>query len=263
VLDRPVERDDARFAILYLMEQAINLNNRSLALDILHNGRVECSLVCKTHFLGKGGSRNPLGGGSGCGLLHHSVHLLEGKTLGFVDEEIGIEEAQDAERSPDEEYAGAEVALVGSNHVGCDNSDDAVPEPVRSSSKADTTRTDREGEDFANDNPSTRAPGSSKEENVNADERNHSAHGFMIRSIGDTNDGNYELAHEHAASSPDEQWTTSNSLDGPERNGRGADIDESRDKTDKERVGDGPELLEESSAKVENEVDASPLLHHL
>ena len=59
-------------------------------------------------------------------LLQHSIHLFEGKPLGFGDEEVGVEEAADAEGAPDEEDFGAEVAFVGVDHVGgyyCDDLD--------------------------------------------------------------------------------------------------------------------------------------------
>ena len=57
-------------------------------------------------------------------LLQHSIHLFQGQSFGFRNEEVGVEEAADAEGAPDEEDFGAEVAFVRVDHVGgyyCDD----------------------------------------------------------------------------------------------------------------------------------------------
>ena len=51
-------------------------------------------------------------------LLQHSIHLFERQAFRFGNEEVGVEEAADAEGAPDEEDFGAEVAFVGVDHVG-------------------------------------------------------------------------------------------------------------------------------------------------
>lgn len=83
--------------------------------------------------------------------------MLERKTLGFWNEDIGVDEASCAEGSPDEEDAGAEVGLtfVGTNHVWGDDSDNAVPEPVGGGGKSNTTGSDWKREDFTDENPGT------------------------------------------------------------------------------------------------------------
>lgn len=81
-------------------------------------------LVSETHLGGEGAVRLPLGRGTGSGLLHHLVDLLEGETLGLRDEEVGVDKGTGAERSPDEEDLGLEVTLVSVDHVGGDDSDD-------------------------------------------------------------------------------------------------------------------------------------------
>ena len=68
--------------------------------------------------------RHPLGRVARVGLLHHAVDLLEREALGLGHEEVGVHEADGAERAPDEEHLGAEVALVGSHHVWGDDTDD-------------------------------------------------------------------------------------------------------------------------------------------
>ena len=46
-------------------------------------------LLAKVHLGGEGGVGLPLARGARSGLLHHLVDLLEGKTLGLGDEEVG------------------------------------------------------------------------------------------------------------------------------------------------------------------------------
>jgi hypothetical protein len=105
-------------------------------------------LVSKTQLISKGSLRLPAGRGAGSGLLHHLVDLLQGETLCLRDEEVGVEEGAGTEGAPDEEDLGAEVALVRVDHVGGDDGDDAVPEPVGGGGEGDAAGPDGEGEDF-------------------------------------------------------------------------------------------------------------------
>ena len=139
----------------------------------------------------------------------------------------------------------------------------AVPQPVGCGRESDTARADGKREDLAYDDPRARAPGRGEEEDVDADERDHRADGLVVLTIGYADDGDNELADEHSESAPDEQRTTTELLNGPEGDRGRADVDEGRDERDEERVGDGSERLEECGAKIEDEVDAGPLLHHL
>ena len=70
---------------------------------------------------GEGGGRDPLGRGTGGGLLHHLVDLLQGETLGLGHEEVGVDEGARAKGAPDEENRGPEVALVRTGHVRGNN----------------------------------------------------------------------------------------------------------------------------------------------
>ncbi len=70
--------------------------------------------------------RYPLGRLPGCSLLHHTVHLFKRETLGFRDQQIGVEETGGAEGAPDEEDFGAEVAFVLVDHVGGDDCNDLL-----------------------------------------------------------------------------------------------------------------------------------------
>ena len=128
-----------------------------------------------------------------------------------------------------------------------------VPKPVGCGGKGNTTGADREREDLANDDPGTRAPGAGKEEDEDGDEGDLGVDGRdvdgtsltsgveegLVETDGDTNDGNEELADQHAKSTPDEQRTTTPLLNGVEGDGGGADVDEGEDQGDQECVADG------------------------
>jgi len=221
--------------------------------------------------------RLPLGRSARGGLLHHLVDLLEGQTLGLGNEEPGVDEGARAQASPNEEDRRLEVALVSADHVRGDDSDDGVPEPVRGSGKSNTARADGEREDLADDNPGTGTPGAGEEEDEDSDKGNLGVDGGDVNSAsiassvdiglveadGDTDNGNKELADQHAKSTPDEQRTTSELLNGVEGDGSGADVDEGEDQGDQEGVADGAGRGQEGGGVVEDEVDTGPLLHHL
>lgn len=173
------------------------------------------SLICKAHVGGVGGVGHPLGGSSGCGLLQHAVDLFQGKSLGFGDQEVGVDEADGAETAPDVEDLGAQVAFVLVHHVRGDDGDDAVPQPVAGGREGDTTSTHGQRVDFADDNPSSRTPRASKEEDVDADKGNHTLDGG-IRARDRADNSNDELADNHSQSAPDEQRSAANPLHRPE-----------------------------------------------
>ncbi len=58
------------------------------------------------------------------GLFQHPVDLLEGEALGFRDEQISVNEAEEAERAPEEENLGSEVGFVRADEVRGDNGND-------------------------------------------------------------------------------------------------------------------------------------------
>jgi hypothetical protein len=74
--------------------------------DLVKGGRI------LAHLLGVGVVRNPASGLAGRDFVHHSVNLLERQSLGLRDEEVGEENADEASRTPEEEYLGPEVCLV-------------------------------------------------------------------------------------------------------------------------------------------------------
>ena len=206
---------------------------------------------------------DPFGRCTRSSLLHHLVDLLQGESLGLGDEEIGVDEGRGAERAPDEENFGTKVALVLANHVRGDGGDNTIPEPVAGCRETNTTRPNRQREDLANNHPCSGTPGSSEEKDVDADEGDHSADRARVLAIGDTDDGDNELADNHAHSAPQKDGAATESLDDIKGDGCRADIDKGGDQGDQERVRNGAELLEEVGAEIEDEVDTSPLLHHL
>ena len=135
--------------------QSHSLSRATLALDIVHDPLIQSSIL-HAHLASKCVCWDPLAGRSRGSLLHHLVDLLERKTLCLRDEEVCVHKRARAQTTPDEEDGRAEVTLVGVDHVRCDDSDDGVPEPVGRSGESDTTRTDGEREDLADEDPSTR-----------------------------------------------------------------------------------------------------------
>jgi hypothetical protein len=91
-------------------------------------------LLAEVHVLGEGGVGLPLARRTGSSLLQHLVDLLEGEALGLRNKEVGEEEGDAAKTAPHEEDVGAELGRVGTvgDEVWGDDSNDAVPEPVRS-----------------------------------------------------------------------------------------------------------------------------------
>jgi len=224
------------------------------------NGR----LLGHTHLRGEGAVWHPFSTSHWSGLLQHSVDLLQGKTLGLRDEEVCVEEAHDAERSPEEENLWSEVDAAAScgSDVWGNNCDDAIPQPVGRGGKGNTAGSDWQREDFTNDNPGSWSPSGGEEEDVDADERDHGGNGWLT-GVGNTNDANNKLANNHTESTPDHDRSSAKLLDNEEGDWGRAHINQGGDQTDQERVVDSVELGEEGGSEIENEVDTGPLLHHL
>jgi len=158
------------------------------------------------------------------------------------------------------------------DHIGSDDSDDGVPQPIGSSRQGNTSRSDGKWEDLANNNPCSRTPGRRKEENENGDKCDLSVHGGdvvcyavggVVESNGDTNDSDEELADQHSESAIDQDRTTTKSFNGPERQRGRANVDEGENEGDQEHIADCTGGLKEDGGVVEDEIDSSPLLHLL
>jgi hypothetical protein len=66
-------------------------------------------LISHSHLRSISAVRHPLSTRHWSSLLQHSVDLLKSKTLGLWDQEIRVDEAESAERSPQEEDLWAEI----------------------------------------------------------------------------------------------------------------------------------------------------------
>lgn len=245
-------------------------------------GLSDLAMLGHAHLVGESGSRPPASRVARGNLLKHLVNLLKRQTLGLGNKEVSVDASAGAQSAPHEEDLGTEVALtLGlADHVRSDGSDDCVPQPVAGGRETDTTRTNGQREDLTNKNPSARTPGRSEEGDGETDEGDLSrSSGVVVDRDGGAEDGSQKLTGEHAQGTPDEQGTTTEAFDSPERDGSRKDVDEGGDETDEEGVRNCAllvlvavvtmknnqtyELLEEGGTEEEDEVDTSPLLHHL
>jgi len=249
-----------------------SLVDGTLPLNIGNHFGVELAIDATARDICKGAIWLPLRRCTGSRLLHHLVDLLERQTFGLGNQEVGVDESSRAETTPDEEDGRLEVAIIGANHVWSDDGDDCVPEPVGRSGKTDTTGTDWQWEDLADDDPSTRTPSGGEEKDEDGDECNLGVNGRdvvgncvagsvqvgFVEADCNTNDGDKELADQHAKGTPDEKRATTELLNGVERDRSRADVDESKDQRNQKGVADSAGGLQEWSRVVKDEVDTSP-----
>jgi len=233
------------------------------------------------HGAGKSSGGLPLGRCSRCCLFHHLVDLLERQALGLGHKEVSVNKRAGAETTPYEKDRRLHVAFVLSYHVRRDDGNNGVPEPVGSSREANATGTNGQREDLADDDPGAGAPGRGKPKDVNGNEGNLGVDGgsvvgkrsilvicggsgvCFVESDRNADNGDDELAEEHASSAPKEDGAAAKSLHSPERQRCRQDVDEGEDERHEERVLDSTRRLKEGRRVIENEIDTGPLLHHL
>lgn len=87
--------------------------------------------------------------------------------------------------------------LIGTDEVRGDDGKDTIPEPVGSGGKTNTSRSDGDGEDFTDNNPSSRSPSGGEEEDVDTDQRDLTLDSGGVFSVGNTNDSANEFTDEH------------------------------------------------------------------
>lgn len=234
------------------------------------------------HFRREGGVRPPLGRSPGRGLLQHLVDLLERQALGLGNEEVAVDQGRQAQSAPNEEDARLHVGvtLFGTDHIRGDDSDDGVPQPVGRSRQGNTAGADGQGEDLADEDPRAGTPGGGEEEDEDGNEGDLCIDGgdvvgdgdggvagtdrvSLVETDGHTDNADNEETDAHAGGAENQNGATAEFLDSVERDRGRADVDESEDQGDEEGVADGAGGLEEGCGVVEDEVDTSPLLHHL
>ena len=123
--------------------------------------------------------------------------------------------------------------------------------PVGSSGQRDALCANGEREDLTNHNPRDRAPGGGEEEDVEAGEDDEADGRCLATLINSADDGDDELADEHAHSSVDKEHAATKPLNSPEGKWCGADIDSGGDHRNDESVLEA-DRLEESGTVVED-----------
>lgn len=202
------------------------------------------------------------------------IHLLQTETLGLVDEEPDVGNADETSTKPDKEDFGLEigVALTVVDQVWGGVGDGPVEEPVGCGGHAERLGARVEREDLTGDNPCERAPSAGEEEDEDADK----CHGSLLSSKVLDKDvavvalacgecaanGDNELGDTHADGAGEQQRATTPFIDGQEAGDGRGDINGGRDHGDGEAAGDA-RVLEVSCAIVEDEVDAGELLEGL
>lgn len=246
--------------LTYLLVEGRNLNV-ALGVNMLNCLRSQ-SLLSEAHVSSESAVRDPFRGVARCSLLKHAINLLERETLRLRDQEVRVHEADKAERSPDEEKLWAKIAIIRADQVGSDDSNDAFPQPVGGCGETDTAQSDGDGKDLADDDPGAGSPGGGKAEDVEADEGDQGSGGARVVGEGGAHCGDNKLTDHHADCAPDENSAATETLDSVEGYWCGADVDDGEDQRHEEGVIDGVERLEEDCGVVEDEIHASPLLHH-
>lgn len=202
------------------------------------------------------------------------IHLFQTKSLGLVDEEPDVGNAEEASTEPDKEDFGLEIgeAFAVVDQVGGGISDGPVEQPVGGGTHAERFGARGEREDFAGDDPCERTPSAGEEEDEDADK----GHGgllpgnvldidvavFVLARGKGAADGDDELGDAHAYGAGEEHRATTPSINGQETGDGGDDVDGGRDHGDGEAAGDA-RVLEVARAVVEDEVDAGELLEGL
>ena len=159
-------------------------------------------------------------------LLHHPIYLLQAQPLGLGDAKVGEQQTQTTRAAPDEEDLRLQIALILVHHVGSNDTDNAVPEPITRRRERHALGADWQGEQLADDDPCGRAPGRGERENVDADEGDED---FACRARAGGGGADYaddEFADEHQQCAVDEKGAAAEALDGVKGEGRGADIDD-------------------------------------
>lgn len=146
-----------------------------------------------------------------------SSHARESElTFSFINQEVRPEKAANAERPPDKEDFGSKISLVWIHHIGGDDCNDTIPEPVACYAHGHTSRSDAEWEHLSNNHPSSRSPGGRKEENIEADECNFDFDNRGIVASHGSCNGDDELADNHAQSTENQKWSPTEAFNGPE-----------------------------------------------
>jgi len=158
------------------------------------------------------------GGGDGGRVLVQKIDLLERQSLCLGNAEVREDHTARACRTPKEEHLDTKIGIAwtGVDQERGSVSDTEVPQPVGGSGERQRLGTNVEGVDFTNNDPSDGTPGGSETGDVQAHEGDKGfLTGLVVNGDGDTNDSDEELADTHPCGTPDEEGTTTESLDTP------------------------------------------------
>lgn len=199
-------------------------------------------LACATGVVVVRDSRHLVAGAlPGLDLVHvHPVKLLEGTVLALDNKEIN-------HKCCDKKASREDISIREVNSTSDkrrEESDKEVPEPVGSGSKSHTLCTVLAGEQFGDQTPDYRAPGSGVEEDEEASDDYHalSGAGGVL--------GGFNVEHEvaeggedheedkHAEGTGDEGLATTEVLDDVETTEGGSEVDGAEDDLGDEGVGD-------------------------
>ncbi len=138
-------------------------------------------------------------------LLQHAINLFETQALRLRHAKIRKQQTETTGTTPDEKNLGSQIALVLVHDVGCDDGDDAIPEPIARRRERHAFGADGQGEELADDGPCGGAPGGCEREDIDAHKGDEDfISGVGVRG-GGTDDGDDEFADEHEDGAVDEE----------------------------------------------------------
>lgn len=217
------------------------------------------------NILERDGRNKALGLPSLVDLAVELVDLLEGKTLGFVDQGPDEKDTDEAASTPQEEDLDTHVGVAWArvNHVGRGVADGKVEEPVGGSRHGKGLGADLERENLTSDDPGDWAPRAGEEEDVDADKGNQrSLRRHVVCTSNGADNRNDELGDGHTNGTKQEKVTATPLVGEVKTRDCGNSVDARRNHGDDKGVPDA-RVLEEGGSVVENEVDTSELLEGL
>lgn len=179
----------------------------------------------------------------------HVVKLLQGAALTLDDEEEDHEDSH--EETAGEDVSVSEVDLVG--NLGCEVTDQEVPQPVGGSSQGHTLGTVLGWEKLGDDGPNHRAPGHGIGSDEETSDDNHTLSG--LGSVLGGVDVEEEVANgrenhehnEHPNGTKDEGLATAEVLNDVETTEGSTEVDSTKDTLSDETVGNSSTLEDGSS----------------
>ncbi|KAH3661934.1 hypothetical protein OGAPHI_006113 [Ogataea philodendri] len=194
------------------------------------------------------------------------VDLLQSKTLGFRNERKHKEDTE--QRAAKEDKAVGKVDGVGDERREEGNQES--PDPVGRGGNGHTFLSDSQWVCFRAHNKDTWTPSGCKEEDVEAREEDHGVSdalawvdtvGAVVKGLS-TNGCENDKTHRHTETTSHQSESSSESVNGDERNKGGGEVDDTQHNGGLERVGQS-DRLEDGGTVVEEVVVSGKLLQRL